>query len=112
MLVWHRVITVNDYNTSVINRVEIDPGGSLSEYYDMKGFHLISTTLSWAPYFTLIDCDQDQKNCQSEGYLTDVMNILGETMNFTWESHGEIDGNWGTTTTACSKTCGPGVNEI
>jgi hypothetical protein len=96
-MVWYRVITVKSYKTSVINPLQIDSGGRLTENYDMQGLHIISITLSWAPYFTLLDCNEDKQNCQSEGYLTDVMNILGEMMNFTWESHGEIEGNWGTT---------------
>ena len=62
----------------------------------LQGFHLISTTLSWAPYFTIYGCNEFQMECNSEGYLADVMNVLGEKMNFTWESHGEVEQNWGT----------------
>ena len=97
MMIWHRVITVRNKKSSVTNQIQIDSEGRLTETYDMQGLHIISITLSWAPYFTLLHCNEDKRNCQSEGYLTDVMNILGEMMNFTWESHGEIDGNWGTT---------------
>ena len=96
-MIWHHVITVKSYQTSVINQLQIDSRGRLTENYDMQGLHIISITLSWAPYFTLLDCTEEKRNCHSEGYLTDMMNILGEMMNFTWESHGEIEGNWGTT---------------
>ena len=96
-MAWYCIMTIKGYKKSVVNRMEFDSNGLLLERYDMQGTHIISITLSWAPYFTLLDCKEDQQDCSSEGYLTDGMNTLGSMMNFTWESHGEIDGNWGTT---------------
>ena len=97
-LVWYRVITLTGYDKAVVHRLKFDASkGKVIRDYDMHGLHIVSITETWAPYFTLIDCTPDKKNCKSKGYLTDVMNILGSMMNFTWESHGEIDGNWGTT---------------
>ena len=96
-LVWYRIITLNGYYKAVVHRLEFNENGKVIRDYDMQGLHIVSITETWAPYFTLIDCTPDKKNCKSKGYLTDVMNILGSMMNFTWESHGEIDGNWGTT---------------
>ena len=96
-LVWYRVITLTGYDKAVVHRLEFNKNGQAIRDYDMQGLHIVSITETWAPYFTLIDCTPDKKNCKSKGYLTDVMNILGSMMNFTWESHGEIDGNWGTT---------------
>ena len=97
-LVWYRIITLSGYDKAVVHRLTFDDSnGKFIRDYDMQGLHIVSITETWAPYFTLIDCTPDKKNCKSKGYLTDVMNILGSMMNFTWESHGEIDGNWGTT---------------
>ena len=96
-MLWYRVITLEGYSKSVINLIEFDSFGRLIENYDMQGLHIVSIALSWAPYFTLYNCTEKKTNCSSEGYLTDAMNILGEMMNFTWESHGEIEDNWGTT---------------
>ena len=95
-MMWYRMITIKGYTTSVMNQLHFNVNGGMDEIYDMKGLHIVSITLSWAPYFTLVDCIEN-KHCRSEGYLTDVMNNLGEMMNFTWESHGETNGNWGTT---------------
>ena len=97
MLLWHRVITLEGYSKAIINKLKFYPTGEVIEEYDMHGTHLVSMTLSWAPYFTLYGCNELQMECNSEGYLTDVMNVLGEKMNFTWESHGEPENNWGTT---------------
>ena len=96
-LVWHQVLTLQGYSKAVINLVEFDSFGRVIESYDMQGLHIVSISLSWAPYFTLYNCTERKRNCSSDGYLTDLMNILGGMMNFTWESHGEIEGNWGTT---------------
>ena len=96
-MIWYRIMTINGYNQSVVNQMKFDSNGRLTERYNMQGFHITSITLSWSPYFSLINCSDEGRDCESEGYLTDVMNILGNMMNFTWESHGEINGNWGTT---------------
>lgn len=96
-LAWHLVTTLNGYKTAVVDPLKFDFSGKVIKGYDMQGLHIVSITESWAPYFTLLDCDSDRRNCKNEGYLTDVMNILGSKMNFTWESHGEKDGIWGTT---------------
>ena len=90
-------MTLHGNNKSIVNQMEFDSNGRLIEEYDMKGSHILSITLSWAPYFSLLNCSDDGQDCKSEGYLTDVMNSLGNMTNFTWESHSDIDGNWGTT---------------
>lgn len=33
--------------------------------------------------------------CQSVGYLKNMMDSLGELLNFTWECHQEVNDNWG-----------------
>ena len=96
-VVWNRVTTLRGYKKAVVDPLKFDIGGKVGIDYNMQGLHIVSITESWAPYFTLLDCDANKRNCNSEGYLTDVMNILGSMMNFTWESHGEKDGFWGTT---------------
>ena len=96
-IVWYRVTTLTGYEKAVVHQLRYDSEGNVLKDYDMQGLHVVSISESWAPYFSLFDCTPDKRNCRSEGYLTDVMNILGTMMNFTWESHGEIDGNWGTT---------------
>lgn len=96
-IIWYRITTLTGYENAVFHQLEYDSEGRVLKYYDMQGLHVVSITESWAPYFSLLDCTSDKRSCKSEGYLTDVMNILGAMMNFTWESHGEIDGNWGTT---------------
>jgi hypothetical protein len=52
-------------------------------------------TSTWEPYLKLYGCNDEKNHCKSEGYLTDVMDIMGNMMNFTWVAHGRKDGNWG-----------------
>ena len=93
---WNQVTTLRGYSQSVVNNLQFDSLGKIREKYDMQGLHLVSLTLSWAPYFTLYGCNKFGTGCNSKGYLTDVMDILGKMMNFTWESHKEPNDNWGT----------------
>ena len=96
-LLWYRVITLDGYTQSAINPLSFDSKGKLIDEYDMQGMHIVSITLTWDPYFTIYDCTDELRNCKAKGYLADIMNILGLMMNFTWESHGEKNGDWGTT---------------
>ena len=96
-LLWYRVITLDGYTQSAINPLSFDSKGKLIDEYDMQGMHIVSITLTWDPYFTIYDCTDEMKHCKAKGYLADIMNILGLMMNFTWESHGEKNGDWGTT---------------
>ena len=97
---WYRTITLQGYKQSVLNLLKFDSNGKIIEYYDMQGLHIVSTTLTWAPYFTL-DCAINQhKSCKSDGYLAEIMDILGGMMNFTWEAPAEKNGNWGTKPTS------------
>ena len=94
---WYQVTSLNNYTYSIINQLELDSNEMPIKHYDMQGLEIVSITLSWAPYFTLVRCKEDMTNCGGEGYLADVMDILGDMMNFKWGSDGEINENWGTT---------------
>ena len=102
-LIWNRVLTLDNYNKFVINRLNFDPTtGIIVEDYDLQGLNLVSMTLSWAPFFTVENCKEGKhpngpnKKCETSGYLQETMDILGDSLNFTWESHAEPDGTWGT----------------
>ena len=54
-----------------------------------------SSALSWEPYLSITNCADTGQECNSKGYLADVMDILGVMMNFTWESHAQREKDWG-----------------
>ena len=93
---WYQIINLHGYDKSIINLIEFDSSGKIIENYDLQGIHLLSVSLTWSPYFIITNCANQHKNCQSEGYLAETMDILSGMLNFTWESHREKDSFWGT----------------
>ena len=92
---WYRVITLSGYEKAIINVVQFNDDKMIKEHYELNGIHITSLSLSWTPYFVLSGCNENGKFCKSEGYLSNLMNELGKLMNFTWESHQEVNNDWG-----------------
>ena len=92
---WYRVITLSGYKKAMINSVQFNDKNVIKEHYDLGGIHIRSLSLSWTPYFLLSGCNENGKFCKSEGYLSNLMDELGRLMNFTWESHQEVNNDWG-----------------
>ena len=95
MMVWNRVIGLKGYDKAIVNKVEMNNQSRIKEEYDLQGLHLTSMSLSWFPYFHLFNCNNQGMSCESTGYLKQFMDSLGTLLNFTWESHREVDDNWG-----------------
>ena len=100
---WNQVLTLDHYDQIVINPLKFQQGnGIIIEEYNLQGLHLVSMTLSWAPFFTVSNCKEGKhpkgpnKNCEFSGYLYETMNLFSKGLNFTWESHAEPDNKWGT----------------
>ena len=95
-VLWKRVMSVQGNHHISMQSLEFDQLGKIVRNYDMQGMHIDCLTLSWSPYITLSDCNQENgKNCRSEGYLPDLMNIVGKMLNFTWHCDKEPNNNWG-----------------
>ena len=88
-------ITLSGYEKAIINVVQFNDDKMIKEHYELNGIHITSLSLSWTPYFLLSGCDENGKFCKSEGYLSNLMDELGRLMNFTWESHQEVNNDWG-----------------
>ena len=60
------------------------------EDYDLNGIEVTSTALTWAPYYTIENCNHLGANCNiSYGYLLDYIDAIAKGMNFTFMSHQE-----------------------
>ena len=94
-LVWNRVVTINGLEKAIINTIMFGQHKLIKEEYNLKGSHLVSISLSWNPYFMLYECNVNGTGCKSVGYLKNMMDSLGELLNFTWECHQEGNNNWG-----------------
>ena len=93
--IWYRVITLSGYEKAIINVVQLNDDKMIKEHYELNGIHITSLSLSWTPYFLLSGCNENGKFCKSEGYLSNLMDELGKLLNFTWESHQEVNNDWG-----------------
>jgi hypothetical protein len=92
---WHQVITLKSgYSMKIVNF----SNGSLliTEEYDLNGLMVYSISDSWAPYLIIEDCNKSGTKCKSSGYLIDYVDLMAEQYNFTYESHRQMDGDWGT----------------
>ncbi len=68
----------------------------LIQGYDLQGLEVTSSTLSWAPFLTIDDCDETGRNCKKNfGYLGDYMEFIAGAMNFTLVSYQDVDRDWG-----------------
>ena len=60
--------------------------------------HLFGISVSWLPQIKIDNCDENGKNCKTSfGLYPDIIDEMSKILNFTWENHKELDGNWGAT---------------
>ena len=91
-----RVISVQNNEKILVQPVEFDVYGIIVTPYDMEEMHIPCLTLSWSPYVAVSKCDPDSgQNCNSVGYLPELLNLVGKQLNFTWHCDAEPSGNWG-----------------
>ena len=90
-----QAITVRKNNNAILNPIVFNNNGVIIEKYNLKGMKIFSMTLSWAPFFTVENCDSNGKNCDCYGLYGDLMTEMGRIMNFTWDSHIDPEANWG-----------------
>jgi hypothetical protein len=105
-LTWYQIITLKSgYAINMVKfrpkRLQVD-----QQYFDLKGLRIRSTSLSWSPFLTMTDCDENGKNCKSIGYLIDYTNLVAKQFNFTYDSNSDISGDWG----VLPKGGGNGIN--
>ena len=91
-----QMVSLKNSKHIITTPIEFDSVGKVGLEKDLRGLHINCSTLSWYPYFQLKDCKgKNYTNCGGEGYLADIMNIMGKRLNFTWSCDAEPDGNWG-----------------
>ena len=58
---------MNHVSDIVINQLEFDHLGKIIEKVNLNGIHILATSLTWAPFVTLWNCNEFGLNCSSEG---------------------------------------------
>ena len=93
---WKQVLIFQNQNPNVIiNDVNFDENGVAILNENLQKLELVPTTESWEPYVTISDCNSFGRNCSYKGMLVDYMNIWSKHLNFTWDLHKDITGDWG-----------------
>ena len=93
-LFWHYVLSFQRMHSPVIGPVSIGNDLVMKEAYDLRGMTIKSIGISSTPFNT-INCDDKGKNCESGGYVSEVMIALAAKLNFTLEFHQEPNNNMG-----------------
>ena len=95
---WYKLLSIKGNNKIIAQSIKVNDGviGSSTKNFDLEGLHIDCLTLSWSPYLILNDCNaKTGKNCQSQGYLAELMNFAGKQLNFTWHCDKEVNDDWG-----------------
>ena len=93
---WNQVISLQGYENGILNQIKFDPFGRIKENFSMNGTNIIGLALTWEPYFSMENCTEMSSLCIERSYLAEVLDIMGEMMNFTWNAIPPEDGSWGT----------------
>ena len=95
-IVCKRIISVENNDKVLFQQLHFDENGKIMSNYNLEGMHIQCITLSWAPYAELSKCNVDsKKNCISEGYLPELLDLVAKRLNFTWHCDAEPNGDWG-----------------
>jgi hypothetical protein len=91
---WHQVITLKSGFSMTELRFSLG-NGQIVENYNLNGLTIHTIGINYAPYLTLEDCDQNGRKCRSNGYLKQYTDVLAKQFNFTYESHKDVNDDWG-----------------
>ena len=71
-------------------------GDRYVESHDMQGHLVSAVALTWEPWLVLDpNCPPTAVKCDSWGILTDVMDAMGGTFNYTWSVSRQAEDDWG-----------------
>ena len=92
---WYQVMTLKT-GTVMQQLTFAENTFRIVENYNLQGLRIRSTTLTWAPFLTINDCNKTGLACMiNYGYLKDYMDALALKFNFTYTSHRNTDNDWG-----------------
>ena len=95
--IFKRIISMPKFGKLLVQNVDFYSQKSLlvKQVTDLEDVHIVSNSLSFDPYVMLRNCNHNGENCRMAGILADLMEIMGKFLNFSWTSHKQPDGNWG-----------------
>ena len=91
---WYQIISIQS-GTAITSLKFARNTTRIMETFDLQGLQITSTSLTWAPYLTIDDCDEDGLNCaKNYGFMMDIMDNLAIRFNFTFLSQKNVDNKW------------------
>ena len=95
VMTWHQIVSLR--SGSAINPLAFKQNTlRIIETFDMHGVEITATSLTWAPYLTIDDCNEFGKECAiNSGYMIDFMDKLADIYNFTYVSQKNVENDWG-----------------
>ena len=92
---WYHVISTSSGNV-MASLTFVNASLKIRKSFDLAGLQVTSTTLTWAPFLTINDCNHLGLECDANhGYLRDYFDLLGRWFNFTVVYHKDQDDDWG-----------------
>ncbi|XP_040577543.1 uncharacterized protein [Lepeophtheirus salmonis] len=92
----HKIAKLKDRNFIIVNPLLIGPDGRfLEKPLDLGGIEIRSVTLTWAPYLIMKCRNGSNENCETWGYIHDLMSVYEKEMKFTTNYIEEKNGFWG-----------------
>ena len=88
-------MTFNYNEQFIMNEISFNLLGKAFENYDMQGFEIVGTGLSWKPSLAIENCDKTGRNCDIYGSIADLTNNVAKQYNFTWDIYKDLDNDWG-----------------
>ena len=64
---WYTIMIFNDNDQFIMNEISFDLLGKAIENYDMQGFKVVGTGMSWKPSLVVENCDKTGRNCDFYG---------------------------------------------
>ena len=88
-------MTFNHESHFIMNKIEFDHLGNAIENYDMNGYNIVATGLTWKPSLAAENCNTFGRNCETYGMIADLMHNMAKYYNFTWDIYADLDNDWG-----------------
>ena len=78
-----------------MNKITLNHIGHFIENFDMNGYNIVGTSLTWSPFMITENCNESGRNCKNSGIAADFLDSWAKSYNFTWDIYADVDNNWG-----------------
>ena len=91
---WHTILTLYDSSQFIMNKIRFNDLGQAVEDFNLNGYNIVGTALSWKPFMEIENCDKNGRNCNYYGIIPEMMDTWSKVYNFTWDVYRNVDNDW------------------